>query len=207
MPADKNNVEKDMKNEKFTMYGPGYINQKGVAVLATRPKMTVDIPYIYKYVRDGWAERQTRELVRLLPTTTNNEQQIFKKLNFETVTFAGRFSYRSAARIIERTPFMVIDIDHLGSQERAREVQEEIIANPDIETELSFLSPRQEGVKLVIRIPKWLSHLDYRRQAEAMGRYIGFWHGIEVDVAKEVNRTCYLPSDPACYINPKYLKI
>ena len=193
-------------NEKFTMFGLGYINSKGVAVLAARPKMTVDIPYVYRYIREGWAEQQTSELVRLLPSTDNDEQQTFKKLNFETVTFAGRFRYRNRGGLIERTPFMVLDLDHLGNTERARVVQQTLINDPEIETVLSFLSPRQEGIKWVIRIPHRLSGMTYREQAEAMGRYVGYWHGLEVDVAKEENRTCYLPSDPECYINPKYLQ-
>ena len=37
-------------NERFTMFGVGYVNRKGVAVLAARPKMTVDVAYLYYYI-------------------------------------------------------------------------------------------------------------------------------------------------------------
>ena len=50
---------------------------------------------------------------------------------------------------------MVLDVDHLGTTERAREVQQIFIADQKVETALCFLSPRQEGIKWVIRVPEW----------------------------------------------------
>ncbi len=193
-------------NEKFTMFGLGYLNREGVAVLAARPKMTVDIAYVYQYIKDGWAERQTQELRKLLATTDNKEQQRFKKLNFETVTFAGRFKYRNGNNLIERSPFIVIDVDHLKTTERAREVQQLFINDKNIETALCFLSPRGEGVKWVVRIPEWCQGLKFKDQFMSISKYIVFNYGIEVDKdGHEVNRTCYLPSDPECYVNMKYI--
>lgn len=192
-------------NEQFTMFGHGYINRKGVAVLASRPKMTVDIGYVYKYIREGWAREQTAKLVEMLTTTDNDAQQEFKKLNFETVTFTGRFKYRNAKSLIARSPFMPFDVDHLGSTERAREVQRKLIADPRVETALSFLSPRAEGVKHIIRIPEWLEGLPYKVQFARMCRYMAFEHGIAVDPGSDVCRACYLPFDPLCYVNEKYI--
>lgn len=190
----------------FTMWGHGYYNKKGVAVLASRPKMTVDIGYVYHYIRDGWAREQTARLVAMLATTDNREQQAYKALNFETVTFAGRFSYRNAQHLIEPSPYMVLDVDHLGSTERAREVQQLFVGDKNVETALCFLSPRQEGVKWVVTVPSWCDSALYRDRFLLMADYVGYEYGIAVDAdGSDVNRTCYLSYDPLCYCHPKYI--
>lgn len=194
-------------NERFTMFGVGYVNRKGVAVLAARPKMTVDVAYIYYYIKEGWSAKATEELRRMIPASNNDEQQTFKKLNFETVTFAGRFSYRNGGHLIERSPFMVLDVDHLGSEAEARRVQQLFVADREVETALCFLSPRGEGVKWVVRLPEWCLCLPtYREQFQQMQKYVAFTHGISIDDGKDVNRTCYLPYDPQCFVNEKYLQ-
>ena len=193
-------------NENFTMYGHGYINRKGMAVLATRPKMTVDIDYVYHYIKDGWAAHQTRQLREMLATSDNEQQQEYKKLNFETVTFAGKFSYRNSRSLIERSPFIVIDVDHLGTMEKAREVQQLFIHDRNIETALCFVSPRGEGVKWVVRLPEWCQGMTFKEQFMSISKYVVFNYGIEVDSAgHEVNRTCYLGHDPECYIGERYI--
>lgn len=195
----------EITNEQFTMFGVGYVNKHGVAVLAARPKMTVDVAYVYHYIKDGWSAAATAKLREILSSTTNDEQQTFKKLNFETVAFAGRFSYRNSSHLIERTPFMVLDVDHLGSTSEARRVQQLFINDKNIETVLCFLSPRGEGTKWVIRLPEWCMGQNFREQFMEMRKYVAFTHGIAIDDTKEVCRTCYLPSDPECYVNEKYL--
>ena len=199
-------TQQPVVNERFTMWGPGYINAHGVAVLSAKRKMDIDIAYAYQYIRDGWAKAAQNGLINMMSTSTNKEQQEYKALNFETVSFAGRFSYRNAKSLIEPTPFMTIDVDHLGSTERAREVQQLFINDKEVETALCFLSPRQEGVKWVIRVPEWCDRPLYRDRFYLMVDYVGYEYGIVVDSdGSEVHRTCYLSSDPLCYCNPRYL--
>ena len=199
-------TQQPVVNERFTMWGLGYINKHGVAVLSAKRKMDIDIAYAYQYIRDGWATAAQNGLINMISTSTNKEQQVYKALNFETVSFAGRFSYRNAKSLIEPTPFMTIDVDHLGSTERAREVQQLFINDKEVETALCFLSPRQEGVKWVIRVPEWCDRPLYRDRFYLMVDYVGYEYGIVVDSdGSEVHRTCYLSSDPLCYCNPRYL--
>ena len=194
-------------NEKFSMFGFGYMNGKGVAVLQTRPKMTVDIAYLYHYIKEWGAKEATRRLRQMLTTTDNREQQEFKKLYFETVCFAGRFSYRNSKGLIERSPFIVIDVDHLGTMERAREVQQVFVSDRNLETALCFLSPRGEGVKWVVRVPQWCQDMPFKDQFMSICKYILFTYGIEADTdGHDVSRTCYVPYDPECYVNPRYLE-
>ena len=48
------------------------------------------------------------------------------------------------------TPFMVLDIDGLDSTEQAAEVRERLSSDPNIETELCFISPK--GAVVIIPI-------------------------------------------------------
>lgn len=188
------------------MYGHGYINRKGMAVLATQPKMTVSIDYVYHYIKDGWAAHQTRQLREMLTTSDNEQQQEYKKLNFETVTFAGKFSYRNSRSLVERSPFIVVDIDHLGSMERAREVQQLFIRDAHLETALCFVSPRGEGVKWVVRLPEWCEGMTFVEQFESICKHVVFNYGIKVDCAgHDLCRACYLGYDPECYIGERYI--
>lgn len=201
------NIEQDATlNERYTMWGHGYINKHGVAVLSSRRKMDIDIGYAYRYIRDGWASAAQQGLLDMLSTTKNKQQQEYKALNFEAVSFAGRFSYRNAKSIVEPTPFMTLDVDHLGSTERAREVQQIFIADQKVETALCFLSPRQEGIKWVIRVPEWCDAPTFRDRFFLMVDYVGFEYGITVDAdGSDICRTCYLSYDPLCYCHPRYL--
>ena len=56
-------------NERFTMWGPGYINAHGVAVLSAKRKMDSDIAYAYQYIRDGWAREAQNGLINMIPRT------------------------------------------------------------------------------------------------------------------------------------------
>lgn len=206
MDTTTNRQPATFQNEQFTMFGRGYVNPEGMAVLSARPKMTVDIAYVYHYIKDWGAEAQTRRLREMLATTDNKEQQTFKKLNFETVCFAGRFSYRNARKLIERSPFIVIDVDHLETTERARDVQQLFIRDTSVETALCFLSPRGEGVKWVVCLPEWCQGLAFKEQFMRICKYVSFNYGIEVDSdGHDVSRACYLSHDPECYVNEKYI--
>ena len=193
-------------NERYTMWGHGYINKHGVTVLSSRRKMDIDIGYAYRYIRDGWACAAQQGLIDMLPSSNNKQQQAYKALHFETVSFAGRFSYRNAKSLVETSPFMTLDVDHLGTSERAREVQQIFIADQKVETALCFLSPRQEGIKWVIRVPEWCDAPTFRERFFLMVDYVGFEYGITVDSdGSDVCRTCYLGYDPMCYCHPRYL--
>jgi hypothetical protein len=102
---------------------------------------------------------------------------------------------------------MVLDIDGLDSTEQAAELRERLAADPNIETELCFISPKGQGVKWVITLPSWTDGLTFKKKFEAMRDYTCFHHGIDPDTSgSDVSRACFLPYDPDCFINSKYLQ-
>ena len=195
----------DIHTEQFSVFPKGYRNQKGVAVLAARPQQTQTIAWAYDYITSARAQWATETLRSMAGTAADGELSDFKKLNFETATFCGTFSYRNARSLLTRSPFMVLDIDDLTSTDEARQLQQQLAADGKVETALCFVSPKGRGVKWVVRLPEWTRYDDFKLSFQAMQQHVGFHYGIAVDKSgSDVCRTCFLPYDPECYINPIY---
>lgn len=199
-------MNKENLSEKFSVFGTGYRNPKGVAVLAVKPDGATDIAQVYQYIISGQAKPATdrlREMVR--QGATRDELSDYKKLNFRIVTFSGSFSYRNAKSLTSRSRYLVIDIDDLESEAEARQLMDRLTADPYVETALCFLSPKGRGLKWVISLPEWWQGQDFRLQFEAARQHVIFHYGIPVDTSgSDVCRACFLPDDPLCYLNPKY---
>ena len=194
-------------NNQFSIFGCGYRNPKGVAVLAVKPEGATDIAHVYQFIISGQAKPATehlREMVR--QGATRDELSDYKKLNFWIATFSGTFSYRKAEKLIARSPYLVLDIDDLDSEAEARQLMDRLIHDPYVETELCFLSPKGRGIKWVISLPAWWLDVDFKLQFEAARQHVIFHYGIPIDTSgSDVCRACFLPHDAQCYVNPKHM--
>ena len=199
-------MKQETTNNQFSIFGCGYRNPKGVAVLAVKPEGATDIARMYQFIISDQAKPATdrlREMV--LQGATREELSDYKKLNFRIATFSGTFSYRKAEKLIARSPYMVLDIDDLASESEARQLMNRLIHDLYVETELCFLSPKGRGIKWVISLPEWWHNVDYKQQFEAARQHVIFHYGIPVDTSgSDVCRACFLPHDPQCFVNPKY---
>lgn len=65
-------------NNKFSIFPKGYRNQKGQAVLATRPQQAQDIAWAYDYITSVRAQWATETLRSMLETATKDELSDFK---------------------------------------------------------------------------------------------------------------------------------
>lgn len=194
-------------NNQFSIFGCGYRNPKGQAVLAVKPEGATDIAHVYQFIISDQAKAATNRLREMAEqSATREELSDYKKLNFRIATFSGTFSYRNAKSLTERSPYLVIDVDDLESEAEARLLIQRFISDPYVETELCFLSPKGRGVKWVISLPEWWQNLDFRLQFEAARQHVIFNYGIPVDTSgSDVCRACFLPCDPQCYVNPKHM--
>lgn len=197
------------QSENFSVFGTGYRNQKGIAVLAVKPEGATDIAHVYQFIISEQAKAATEQLREMnRQGATREELSDYKKLNFRIATFSGTFSYRNEKSLIERSPYLVIDIDDLESETEARQLMERLVNDPYVETELCFLSPKGRGLKWVISLPEWWQKLEFKLQFEAARQHVIFHYGIPVDTSgSDVCRACFLPYDPHCFINPKYQSI
>lgn len=194
-------------NVMFTLFGKGHWSEKAQKyVPSTKPMKNVDIQWVGDYVLSERAKPQTEELRQIMTTATEQELRDYKLTEFDAVAGAGTFSYGNAKGLIKRSQFIVLDIDDLNSTEEAREIQQTLIADKNVETALCFVSPKGLGCKWWAVLPEWCHGLPFAEQYAALSRYIGFEYGILADsTGSNVNRLCFLPYDPFCYINPKYL--
>lgn len=194
-------------NELFSIFPSGWWDEASQKVKPRqRPQQRQDIAWVYDYIISDRARWATLKLREMADTATREQKQAFKALSFEYATFSGIFSYRNARSLVERSPYLTLDIDELGSMEEARELQRMFIQDKEIETALCFVSPKGLGVKWIVELPDWTTGLAFRDQFEAMRRYVGFHYGYDPDKSgSDVCRACYLPWDPDCFVNPKFL--
>lgn len=193
----------------FTLFGKGHWSKSAQKyVPSTKPIMNVDIPWTGSYIISERAKPQTLELRQMMETATEQQLRDYKLLQFDAVAAAGIFSYGNASGLTIRSPYIVLDIDDLESTEVAREIQQTLVADKNIETALCFLSPKGLGVKWWVELPEWCQNMTFAEQYATLSRYIGYEYGVLVDsTGSNVNRLCFLPYDPLCYINPKYISI
>ena len=201
----------DEVNTLFTNFGKGYWSKKAQKyVPSTKPLMNVDVPWVGEYVLSERVKSQTLELRQMMTMATVTDQQLrdFKLLQFDAVAAAGIFSYGSAAGVMVRSPYIVIDVDDLASTDEAREIQQTLVSDQEVVTALCFVSPKGLGVKWWAELPEWCQNMTFSEQYAALSHYIGYTYGILADsTGSNVNRLCFLPHDPLCYIHPKYLTI
>ncbi len=159
-----------------------------------------------EYTKSERAREATEKFREMLPTATRDEKRDFKILHFEYATFSGIFTYREAKGLVERTPFLTLDIDNLSSIGEARELQRALSGDTRVETALCFVSPSGHGVKWIVQLPKWTEGVGFKEQFDRMRNYLGFEYGIDADKnGSDVCRACFLPWDPECYVNDKYV--
>ena len=190
----------------FSLFGRGYFSKKSNKwVPSTTPRQTVDIAWAGGYIMSERAKWATEELRRIMPFSTDQELRDFKLREFEAVAAAGTFSHGSAKALLMRSRFIVVDIDDLDSTAEAREIQQTLIKDQNVETALCFVSPKGLGVKWWVELPAWCQGFSFSEQYSALSRYLGFHYGLQADLScSNVNRLCFLPYDPNCYVNPKY---
>ena len=145
----------------FTLFGKGNWSKSAQKyVPSTKPIMNVDIPWTGSYIISERAKPQTLELRQMMGTVTEQQLRDYKLLQFDAVAAAGIFSYGNASGLTIRSPYIVLDIDDLESTEVAREIQQTLIADKNIETALCFLSPKGVGVKWLAELPEWCQNSD-----------------------------------------------
>ena len=196
-------------NVLFTNFGKGHWSEKAQKyVPSTKPLMNVDVPWVCNSVLSERAKSQTLELRQMMGTASDQQLRDYKLLQFDAVAAAGIFSYGSAAGLVVRSPYIVIDVDDLASTDEAREIQQTLINDKEVVTALCFVSPKGLGVKWWAELPEWCQNMTFAEQYAALSRYIGYTSGILADsTGSNVNRLCFLPHDPLCYIHPKYVTI
>ena len=198
----------------FSHYPHGYEDREGIPVPNNRSDGSWTVLQAYAYVTSEKAKGITQELRRMVDfrlahpeeQDIENREKNYKMLRFEQVTFGGLFRYRRTQDLSRPSGLITIDIDGLASLEEARTVQQILIQDTWLETALCFVSPRGRGVKWVVTIPPSEKKQTFRDVFDAIYNHLVFEYGIVADTSgSDISRSCFLPWDEHCYINPKFL--
>lgn len=157
------------------------------------------LPDVYNYITlDNDALTNTR-LLRAMEDV--DERKKFKAKNFCFACFSGTFSYRKDDCLLKHSGLICIDFDHIGNSQQLAETKKALIEDEFFETQLLFTSPSGDGLKWVVDID--LAKCDHRRWFYAIHNYVRETYHLEADSqCVNVSRSCFLPHDGSCYVNP-----
>jgi len=154
------------------------------------PNEPIDIQSVVVVLTGDELKKKT-EALRAIKSDV--DQRKYKAKQFPYVTFSGVFSYRDAKNITYRSQYFCVDADHLD--DRLLEVADVIIE--EIKPVLMFVSPRGNGLKVVLLIDPNVSHASY---FAAFRRFFKEHFDIKIDEAcKDVSRACFLCHSPDVY--------
>ena len=163
-----------------------------------------DVPLadIYRYITGEEAKDAT---LALRAADSTEQQRCIKRKRFKACTPHGTFyQRRKQENLIQESGMMVIDFDHLTPGQHA-ELLQRLPLDQRYETELMFTSPSGHGIKWFIACG---SHegATFRSLFEDICLHICGEYGVRPDPSgKDLPRCCFLPWDPQCYINPRFI--
>lgn len=130
------------------------------------------------------------EIQRLQNAGQTEAAKNLKVQSLPAIMFAGTFSRRNCAGLIQHSGLMVLDFDDCGT-----ELKETLAADPH--AVLCFVSPRGTGLKLVIRIEPAADAGEHGESFDVAKVYFRDKYGIEADPSgRDVCRLCFFSHDP-----------
>lgn len=181
-----------------------YTSQDGRKIMASMvPVGVLTVERLHMFIT------RSEELQRLtMMVRSAKDMSLAKKTMLPYVTPYGTFTKRSRDGLAVLSGYMPVDIDHLESEERARQLRDMMADNAFLGVALAFVSPSGKGVKLFIRYdPESVEQGKdtIERKFKWVSIYIKSIYNIDVDVTgKDVCRACFISYDPeAKYNEPK----
>lgn len=156
--------------------------------LARVPKKSMSIDEIRQFLQNAPKEhKHAIELLRIEPDEA--EQDKLKKL-LPAVTFSGEFTARKASALKEHTGLYVYDLDNV----KPSKVKTLIAEEPSLV--IAFMSPRANGLKIVMRGPVVETVDAHKKAWEAGLNLVEKWTHENVDKSgSDVCRLCFLSTD------------
>ena len=163
----------------------------------------VNIDKVFERIKNGKSSKPIIE--KIIKEQDKKEQDKLKK-KLAVICFAGQFSHRNNDGIIEHSGLICIDFDKVGDRLNQLRTRFE----NDKYTFACFLSPRRDGIKVIVKIPtikletedeaghKKLN-IDHKSYFEGLRMY---YKESTMDDDAEVARACFESYDENIFINP-----
>lgn len=167
-------------------------------ITTVQSRTTMTLKEVYQYITSMEALERTHKLRAI---EDEKKRKAYKAQAFDFVLFSGTFRQRKAEALIEHSGLICLDFDHVGNDRQRWALREQLLKDPYFETQLLFTSPSGDGLKWVIAID--MEKHDHLSWFIALQNYIRVTYQKEIDKAcKDVCRSCFLPHDASCYVNP-----
>jgi|GEM_PF-644623 len=159
----------------------------------------VDVRTVFDRIRNGGnKEQSTLKILEKIWAIDDNDPEKEKKQaelkgQLACICFSGKFSRRNNKDILQHSGLVCLDYDKipLGEISKVRKKLQDIKY-----TYACFISPRRNGLKVIIKIPADAAlHSEY---VLALGKY---YPDANYDEFKDRARVCYESYDPDIYIN------
>jgi hypothetical protein len=153
----------------------------------------LSIEDVYQRIKEGIG---IKELISEIRTEKDKDKRDSLKKKLKAILFAGEFSQRNNASLVEHSGFMITDFDGFENDEVLNEWREKLISCEFVY--MVFLSPSGNGLKAVVRIPK-SNAKEHSLRHRAFEKYIDsdYFDNSNKDVA----RVCFESYDPNIYLN------
>ncbi|MBF0239946.1 MAG: hypothetical protein HQM12_19775, partial [SAR324 cluster bacterium] len=154
---------------------------------------TISLEEAFESIRDGFVERQIKDLRVLVENGDRPGYDSLKK-QLPAITFSGLFKKRGKDHLEQHSGLICLDFDHLPN---AGEVKRQLIEDPY--ARLIFISPSGQGLKVVVKIEG-----EHDKLFEMLANHYQQTYGLKADQSgKDVSRLCFLSHDPEAHYNPE----
>lgn len=149
------------------------------------------------FVLNRIKEPTQKDLIEQIRVTkTKSDRNVLKK-GLQCILFSGAFQKRSKKGLLKHSGYICLDFDSFENKKKMQEFYK--FGKKDVFTRAMFVSPSDNGYKLVVKIPVD----DHTGSFLALEKYYtGSGFGKYFDKkTKDVSRICYNSYDPKLYSN------
>lgn len=151
----------------------------------------VDYKRLLRGISEGRWKESIQNLLLLFKDSREDSYTKAKKL-LPSVTFAGTFSKREAAAIIDYSGMIILDVDGLNEDQIA---QYKKAFNKEPIIHACFISPSGVGLKILVKVD--CAPEDHLKAFLQLEEYFKNTYAITLDKSgKDVSRLCYVSYDP-----------
>lgn len=168
--------------------------------LYANTKDTTGKPVTLATIADGIRGGTWRGMIETLRAESDEAKQKALKAALPGFCAAGVFSRRNKVSITDPSGLLIVDIDDLGSMDRAAEVRDMLADDPHVL--LAFVSCRGEGVKLLVYAGEISTDAEFKAAWRAFAEYAAETYNLTLDPSgKDLARLCFISADPGACLN------
>lgn len=150
-----------------------------------------DVSVAFGRIRTG----SSKDLVKAIRQATSKPEQDRMKEKLPSICFSGKFNRRDDEELTEHSGLICLDFDKYDSSGQMQQDKQKFSADPYVMS--VFISPRGNGLKVVVKIPR--DPEKHKNYFYALKKH--FSNPRWDDTSCNISRVCYESYDPLIYVN------